>query len=93
MSEIKGYWGTCAHHFRPTRHRALRRSTPAFQSAPSAIGALKHLTVAAKRAKKPEYEAFAKALTLHAQTEELVLYPAAILVGEYLKLKLHFVQL
>jgi len=25
---------------------------------------------------------------LHAQTEEEVLYPAAILVGEYLKLKL-----
>jgi len=25
---------------------------------------------------------------LHAQTEEEVLYPAAVLVGEYLKLKL-----
>jgi len=27
-------------------------------------------------------------LMLHAQTEEEVLYPAAILVGEYLKVKL-----
>jgi hypothetical protein len=27
-------------------------------------------------------------LMLHAQTEEEVLYPAAILIGEYLKLKL-----
>ena len=28
---------------------------------------------------------FADALTLHAQTEEQVLYPAAILVGEYVE--------
>jgi len=27
-------------------------------------------------------------LTLHAKTEEEVLYPASILVGEYIKLKL-----
>jgi hypothetical protein len=31
---------------------------------------------------------FAEKLMLHAKTEEEVLYPAAILVGEYLKLKL-----
>jgi len=31
---------------------------------------------------------FAEKLVLHAQTEEEVLYPAAILVGEYLSLKL-----
>ena len=31
-----------------------------------------------------EYVHFAEKLTMHAQTEEQVLYPAAILVGEYL---------
>jgi len=36
-----------------------------------------------------EYVEFAENLKLHAKTEEEVMYPAAILVGEYLKLKLH----
>jgi hypothetical protein len=31
---------------------------------------------------------FAEKLMFHAQTEEDVLYPASILIGEYLKLKL-----
>ncbi|MHB8901283.1 MAG: hypothetical protein ACYC6Y_21245 [Thermoguttaceae bacterium] len=30
---------------------------------------------------------YVEKLTLHAQTEEQVLYPAALLVGEYLKTK------
>ena len=37
--------------------------------------------------KKMEYVKFADKLILHAQNEEEVLYPASILVGEYLKLK------
>jgi hypothetical protein len=49
---------------------------------------LKKLTAAAKKEKLPEHALFAEKLTLHARTEEEVLYPAAILVGEYLKLKL-----
>jgi hypothetical protein len=36
----------------------------------------------------PDHARFAEKLALHAKTEEDVLYPAAILVGEYLKLKL-----
>jgi hypothetical protein len=47
------------------------------------VGALDRLRAAAGAAKLPEYERFAEALTLHAQTEEKVLYPAAILVGEH----------
>lgn len=35
------------------------------------------------------YEARGSALMLHTQIEEEVLYPAAILIGEYLKLKLN----
>jgi hypothetical protein len=54
-----------------------------------AIGAaVRDLAEAAAREGKPEYVAFTKKLLLHMQTEEQVLYPAAILVGEYLKLKL-----
>ena len=52
------------------------------------VAALKKLTAAAKAEKLPEHARFAEKLMLHAQTEEEVLYPAAILVGEYLKLKL-----
>jgi hemerythrin superfamily protein len=52
------------------------------------VAALKQLTAAAEEEKLPEHVRFAEKLTLHAQTEEDVLYPAAILVGEYLKLKL-----
>jgi hypothetical protein len=49
---------------------------------------LKKLSAAARREKKPVHARFAEKLMLHAKAEEEVLYPAAILVGEYLKLKL-----
>lgn len=49
------------------------------------VAALDELRAAARMAKLPEYERFAEALVLHAQTEELVLYPAAILVGEHVE--------
>ena len=52
------------------------------------VARLKTLTEAALKDNKIEYVQFAEKLSLHAQTEEEVLYPAAILVGEYLKLKL-----
>ncbi len=52
------------------------------------VGALEKLADAASKEGKIEYVEFSKALTLHAQTEEEVLYPAAILIGEYLKAKL-----
>ncbi|MBM2805071.1 MAG: hemerythrin cation binding protein [Deltaproteobacteria bacterium] len=52
------------------------------------VTALKKLIAAAKREKKPEHARFAEKLMLHAKTEEEVLYPAAILIGEYLKLRL-----
>lgn len=50
--------------------------------------ALEELGRAAKAERHPEISRFVEKLTLHAQHEEQVLYPAAILVGEYLKLKL-----
>ena len=52
------------------------------------VMALQNLIAVSKAENKPEHARFAEKLMLHAQTEEEVLYPAAILVGEYLKLKL-----
>ncbi|MCL5736871.1 MAG: hemerythrin domain-containing protein [Actinobacteria bacterium] len=49
------------------------------------VDALEKLSAAAKEARKTEYVEFAEALTLHAQTEEEVTYPAAILVGDYVR--------
>lgn len=54
----------------------------------SIVVALRNLADAARRANKPEHAEFAEKLILHAQTEEEVSYPTAILIGEYLKLKL-----
>lgn len=54
----------------------------------SIVVALRNLADAAKRANKPEHAEFAEKLILHAQTEEEVSYPTAILIGEYLKLRL-----
>jgi hypothetical protein len=53
------------------------------------VAALRRLAGAAKKEGKRGYERFAEKLILHAQTEEQVLYPAAILIGEYLRMKLH----
>ena len=52
------------------------------------VEALGILTDAAKKEKKMEYVHFAEKLTLHAKTEEEVLYPAALLIGEYIKTKI-----
>jgi hypothetical protein len=45
------------------------------------VGALEKLRTTARAARRPDLEHFADALVLHAQTEEQVMYPAAILVG------------
>jgi len=52
------------------------------------VAALDKLSAAAKKANKMEYAEFADALILHAQTEEEVSYPTAILIGEYVREKL-----
>ncbi len=51
------------------------------------VAELTNLIGEAKKASKPEYIIFAEKLTLHAKNEEQVLYPAALLVGEYLQMK------
>ena len=52
------------------------------------IVALKRFRAAAQQAGQGEYERLADALILHARIEENVLYPAAILFGDYVALKL-----
>jgi hypothetical protein len=49
------------------------------------VDALDKLRAAARAAGRLEHERFAEALVLHAQTEEQVLYPAAILAGEFVE--------
>lgn len=69
--------------------RRLKAELPAMLTEHKEIvGALDKLRAAAAAAGLPEYERFAEALTLHAQTEEEVLYPAAILIGEHVAHKL-----
>jgi hypothetical protein len=52
------------------------------------VAALGDLIAAAKAEKKPRHVRFAEKLILHAQTEEQILYPAALLVGRYVQLRL-----
>ena len=52
-------------------------------------GAVQELATAAETANDEKYIRFAAELMVHAQMEEEVLYPAAVLVGEYVKAKLH----
>jgi hemerythrin-like domain-containing protein len=52
------------------------------------VASLEKLKKAANEENYPDVLQFTETLKLHAQTEEQVLYPTAILIGEYLKLKL-----
>lgn len=52
------------------------------------VDALLKLADVAAKEDRMEVSFFAKKLIRHVQTEEEVLYPASILIGEYLKLKL-----
>lgn len=53
------------------------------------VDALLKLTDVATKENRMEFAFFARRLILHVRTEEEVLYPASILIGEYLKLKLN----
>lgn len=65
----------------------LRKDMPQMLREHQAIvEALHELGRAAEAERQPDASRFVEELTAHAQTEEQVLYPAAILVGEYLKL-------
>ena len=52
------------------------------------VAALSKLIEAARTENKPDVVQFAEKLMLHAQTEEQVAYPTALLIGRYVKIKL-----
>ena len=52
------------------------------------VEALARLADAARRAGREDIVAFTQALTQHAQTEEQVMYPAALLVGRFVRQQL-----
>jgi hypothetical protein len=67
----------------------LRAELPAMLAAHRTIvDALARLEDAARRAGRDDVVAFAQALKLHAATEEQVMYPAAIVVGEIVRRQL-----
>jgi hemerythrin superfamily protein len=66
----------------------LKAELPQMREEHKAIAAaLKDLIDAAEKEKKIDYIRFSNKLMLHAQNEEEVLYPASILIGEYIQLK------
>lgn len=67
----------------------LRQELPTMQQEHRAIRTLlQELSEAAREVDNTEIEAFADSLILHTEIEEQILYPAAVLVGELLRLKL-----
>jgi hypothetical protein len=56
-------------------HKQIGRAVEAFETA-------------ARDAHRTEYQRFAEAIAAHTEQEEEILYPAAVLVGAYLELKL-----
>lgn len=68
---------------------ALKRELPQMLEEHKAIrAAVENLRVAARADNAEEYERLASDLASHAQTEEELLYPAAILVGEIIRARL-----
>ena len=56
--------------------------------AAKACAATETLRAAPREEKATVYEQFAETLTSHARTEEKVLYPAAILVGDIIRARM-----
>jgi hemerythrin HHE cation binding domain-containing protein len=68
---------------------ALRKELPRMLQEHTKIrGAAEKLRAAAQKEKASAYEHFAEELALHARSEEEVLYPAAILVGDVIRARL-----
>jgi iron-sulfur cluster repair protein YtfE (RIC family) len=68
---------------------ALKRELPQMLAEHTHIrAAVRALSEAARAERAATYERLAEQLALHAQTEEEVLYPAAVLVGELIRSRL-----
>jgi regulator of replication initiation timing len=65
---------------------ALRKELPRMLEEHKRIrAATEKLRIAAREEKAPAQEQLAETLAAHAQTEEEVLYPAAVLVGDIIR--------
>jgi hypothetical protein len=70
---------------------ALNRELPGMlEEHRQIVAALQKLLTAAREDDKVEYAEFAEHLLRHIQMEEHVLYPAALLAGRYLRIRLGF---
>ena len=68
---------------------ALKRELPQMLAAHTQIrAAVRALAEAARAERAAKFERLAEQLALHAQTEEEVLYPAAVLVGELIRTRM-----
>ena len=68
---------------------ALRKELPRMLEEHKRIrAATAKLRTAAREEKAPVHEQFAETLAAHAQTEEEILYPAAILVGDIIRARM-----
>lgn len=68
---------------------ALRAELPQMLEEHAAIGAaLARLAATAHEQGQPQYARLAEKIMLHAGTEEQVTYPTALLVGEYVRMRL-----
>lgn len=68
---------------------ALRKEMPRMLEEHKRIrAATENLRAAAREEKAPAQEQFAERLAAHAQTEEEILYPAAILVGDVIRARM-----
>ena len=66
----------------------LEAELPAMQEHQAIAGALQRLHEAATRAGRVDIVDFGRRPKAHARTEEEVMYPAAVLVGRYVRLRL-----
>jgi hypothetical protein len=72
-----------------TMSDALRKELPRMLEEHKRIrAATEKLRTAAREEKASDHERFAEALAAHAQTEEEILYPAAILVGDVIRARM-----
>ncbi|MDD1773647.1 MAG: hemerythrin domain-containing protein [Methanomassiliicoccales archaeon] len=56
------------------------------------VASLESLVKAARKENKMEYARFAEKLKMHALNEEEVLYPASLLIGEYVGMRVEHLQ-
>ena len=78
----------------PERDELIRRSErfkvelpQMLQEHKAIVAGLTKLLEAARKENKPAQVQFVEKLKLHAQTEEELLYPAALMIGDYLRLR------